>query len=183
MNWDAVMMAAGHLAEALAVRMLLGLMAALLAWRVGLWSRSALNKIAISRGVDPSARLLGTRLLHGLFVILGAVWVLDILGVSLSLVLTTVGVAGLAFGLAVQDILKSFFAGIYLLFERPFLIGDEIQIKEHVGRVENIGFRSTSLRTAENVLVVVPNSMLFVEVISNRSQRRSPGLEDDSPGE
>jgi small-conductance mechanosensitive channel len=100
--------------------------------------------------------------------------VLQIIGIELTIVVATFGVAGLALSLAVQDILKSFFAGLYLLFERPFLIGDEIQIKEHVGRVENIGFRSTSVRTADNVLVVVPNSMLFVEAISNRSQRREP---------
>lgn len=178
MNWEAVLSAAEHLADPLAVRAILGLLVVAIVWRLALWSRSSFVEIATRRGVDASARLLGTRLLHGLFAVVAVVWVLDILGVALSVVLTTLGVAGLAFGLAVQDILKSFFAGIYLLFERPFLIGDEIQVKEHVGRVENVGFRSTSLRTAENVLVVIPNSMLFVEAVSNRSQRRTPGSDD-----
>ena len=85
--------------------------------------------------------------------------------------LTTFGVFGLALSLAAQDILKSFFAGLYLLFERPFLIGDEVQVKEHIGRVESVGFRATTIRTEDNVLVVVPNAIVFAEVVSNRSRR------------
>jgi small conductance mechanosensitive channel len=83
----------------------------------------------------------------------------------------------------VQDILKSFFAGLYLLFERPFLIGDDIQVKEHVGRVEHIGFRATSIRTKEGVLVVVPNALFFIEPVQNRTirTRAADGSTEEPP--
>jgi small-conductance mechanosensitive channel len=173
-SWDAILLAAGQLWNTIAVRVILALVAGLIAWRVAVWVRDSFVRVAERRGVDRSARLLGARLIYGALLVLGIVWVLQIIGLELTLVLGTLGIAGLAFSLAVQDILKSFFAGLYMLFERPFLIGDEIQIKEHVGRVEHIGFRATSVRTADNVVVVVPNSMLFVEAISNRSQRHPP---------
>src|SRR5262245_30989256 len=103
--------------------MIIALIAGVIAWRVALWARWSLDRVATGRGVDSSARLLGSRLLYVVVLILGGIWVLDILGVQLTLVLATFGVVGMAFSLAVQDILKSFFAGLYLLFERPFLIG------------------------------------------------------------
>ncbi len=99
---------------------------------------------------------------------------LSLVGVDQAGILATFGAFGLALGLAVQDILKSFFAGLYLLFERPFLIGDEIEVKEQVGKVEEVGFRATTIRTEDNVVVVVPNAIIFAEVVSNRSARRPP---------
>jgi small-conductance mechanosensitive channel len=181
MSWDTLAVLNGRFLEVLGVRVILALLAALVAWRLGVWARSSFTRVAARRGVDPSAQLLGARLIYGLIVAVGLIWALDIAGFELRIILTTFGVAGLALGLAVQDILKSFFAGLYLLFERPFLIGDEIQVKEHVGHVEHIGFRSTSVRTADNVLVVIPNSMLFVEAIGNRSQKKAAESGATSP--
>ena len=103
---------------------------------------------------------------------LGLAVILGLLGINESLLLTTFGAAGLALGLAAQDILKSFFAGLYLLFERPFLIGDEIEVKESVGRVERVGFRATTIVTADNVRVTVPNAIIFSDVVRNRTQRK-----------
>jgi small-conductance mechanosensitive channel len=81
---------------------------------------------------------------------------------------------GTAFSLAVQDILKNFFSGVYLLLERPFRVGDTIRVKDQQGVVENIGVRTTMLRTAENVEVLVPNVMVFTEVVTNHSQALPP---------
>ena len=75
----------------------------------------------------------------------------------------------LAFSLAVQDILKNFFAGVYLLLERPFRVGDTIQIKDQKGVVETIGIRTTTLRTEDNVYVMIPNAVMFAEIVANRT--------------
>jgi len=83
-------------------------------------------------------------------------------------VVATLGIVGIAVSLAMQDILKSFFAGLYLLFERPFRIGDEIQLKDFVGRVENINYRTTVILTADGVRVLIPNATLMAEVVLNR---------------
>jgi small-conductance mechanosensitive channel len=95
--------------------------------------------------------------------------VLGILGFNSTGLLTLAGAVGLAFSLAIQDILKNFFSGIYLLLERPFRVGDTIRVKEQQGVVENIGVRTTELRTPENVQVLVPNAVVFAEVVTNHT--------------
>jgi len=174
MSWELIAIATGRFVEAWAFRLALCVFIALLMWRVAAWSRVAIQRATVSTAADPNVRLLTGRLVYGVVLVIGLVWVLGILGVEQASLIATFGVFGLALSLATQDILKSFFAGLYLLFERPFLIGDEIQIKDHIGRVENVGFRATSIRTAENVLVIVPNSLVFAEVVSNRSGRVVP---------
>jgi small conductance mechanosensitive channel len=139
--------------------------------------RLALNWIgkAMHRGrVD-----LGTQILikRGLVIawLAGTVLVgLGILGVNPAGLVAIVGTVGLAFGLAIQDILKNFFSGIYLLLERPFRVGDTIKVKEQTGVVENIGVRTTRLRTTDNVQVLVPNATVFSEVVANHTYERPP---------
>jgi small conductance mechanosensitive channel len=174
LSWELVAIATGRFVEAWALRLLVCVAIGVLIWWLAAWSRTAVQRATIGSAADPNVRLLAGRLVYGVVLVIGLVWILGILGVEQASLIATFGVFGLALSLATQDILKSFFAGLYLLFERPFLIGDEIQIKDHIGRVENVGFRATSIRTGENVLVIVPNSLVFAEVVSNRSGRVVP---------
>jgi small conductance mechanosensitive channel len=171
MSWEAAAAASGRFVEAWAIRLLFCLVVGLFMWRLATWARMAFERATRRTAADVNVQLFAGRLVYGAVLVLGLVWILGIIGIEQASILATFGAVGLALSLAVQDILKSFFAGLYLLFERPFLIGDEVQIKDYVGRVETVGFRATSLRTAENVLVVVPNSMVFAEIVSNRSGR------------
>jgi MscS family membrane protein len=89
--------------------------------------------------------------------------------------LTGLGVAGLAASLAAQDALKSFFGTLLLISERAFKIGDRIIVGGNAGVVEQVGFRSTRLRTSEDSLLTVPNSVIASAPIDNmgaRSNRR-----------
>src|SRR5437870_3115492 len=89
--------------------------------------------------------------------------------------LTGLGVAGLAASLAAQDALKSFFGTLLLIGERAFKIGDRIIVSGQEGVVEQVGFRSTRLRTSEDSLLTVPNSTIAAAAIDNmgaRSYRR-----------
>ena len=73
-------------------------------------------------------------------------------------------------------------AGLYLLFERPFRLGDVITIKDQRGVVETIGIRTTTLRTDENVEVLIPNMTVFTDIVSNRTQfRPKPPDPPDTP--
>lgn len=90
-------------------------------------------------------------------------------GNNFGWILTSFSVVGLVIGLSLQDILKNFFAGIYVLVERPFRIGDTIEAGGHSGVVEQISFRTTLLRTREGTQVVIPNSTLMTEPIVNRT--------------
>lgn len=171
MTWEAVAAVAGRVIEAWAFRIALGVFIALATWRAASWARSSFERRVARSGADSNTRLLAGRLVYGSVWALGLAWVVGLIGVDQAGILATFGAVGLALGLAVQDIVKSFFAGLYLLFERPFLIGDEIQVKEFVGRVESVGFRATTIRTEDNVLVVIPNVVIFSEMVSNRAFR------------
>ena len=74
---------------------------------------------------------------------------------------------GIAVGFASQDILKNIFAGIVILFDRPFQVGDKIEIGSFYGEVKKIGLRSTRIETADDSLVAVPNAELMNQSVSN----------------
>jgi MscS family membrane protein len=85
--------------------------------------------------------------------------------------LTGLGVAGLAVSLAAQDALKSFFGTLLLIGERSFKIGDRIIVGGLEGVVEQVGFRSTRLRTGEDSLLTIPNSVIANASIDNMGVR------------
>src|SRR2546430_16360079 len=72
-------------------------------------------------------------------------------------ILTSFSVVGIVVGLSLQDILRNFFAGVWVLVERPFRIGDTIEVTGYSGTVEEISFRTTQLRTDDGREVIVPN--------------------------
>ena len=82
-------------------------------------------------------------------------------------ILTSFSVVGLVIGLSLQDILKNFFAGMWVLVERPFRIGDAIEIAGYSGTVEEIAFRTTQLRTDDGRQVIVPNGTFMTSAVVN----------------
>lgn len=129
-------------------------------WAVRLFTRSR-----VSLNV---ATLLGN-VAQVLVVTLGIFFALPNFGVDWTTLLTLVGAAGLALSLSMQDLLKNVIAGIYILMEQPFRIGDRISVKEVTGVVQGIELRTTILCTDENLQVVVPNNMILTEILTNRS--------------
>jgi small-conductance mechanosensitive channel len=100
--------------------------------------------------------------------ILAGLMALQSLGVPVAPLLTTLGVGSLAVALALQDTLANFFAGLYLLAERPVRLGDYIKIHDgEEGYVEAIGWRSSRLRTQKNNTVIVPNQKLSQAILTN----------------
>lgn len=102
--------------------------------------------------------------------IVGALVILAIYtGPNFAAILTSFSIIGLVVGLSLQDILKNFIAGIWILVERPFRIGDTVQVGEHAGVVEEIAFRTTLLRTVDGRQVVIPNNTLMTGTVVNHS--------------
>ena len=96
-------------------------------------------------------------------------------GVDVLWVLTFGGVFSLAIGLAFQDLLRNILAGIFILLEKPFRIGDHVAIGDCEGTVQTIALRTTALRTGDGRLAVMPNLTVFTSVILNSTafdQRR-----------
>src|ERR1700716_1385764 len=132
------------------------------------WTASAMRRAR----VDTSSQILVKRAMSAAFFTVTVLAVLGILGFNSTGLLTLAGAVGLAFSLAIQDILKNFFSGIYLLLERPFRVGDTIRVKDQQGVVENIGVRTTELRSPDNVQTLVPNAVVFAEVVTNHTYER-----------
>jgi small-conductance mechanosensitive channel len=74
---------------------------------------------------------------------------------------------GVAVGFAAQDLLKNIFGGIIIIIDKPFQIGDKIQIGSHYGEVTGIGLRSTRLVTPSDSLVTVPNAVVMSQAVAN----------------
>src|SRR5579884_673157 len=88
-------------------------------------------------------------------------------GLSINVLLTFGGLTSLALGLAFQDLLRNILAGIFLLIERPFRIGDWITVGDQSGSVQTIQLRTTALRTADGRLVILPNLSAFSSPVVN----------------
>ena len=82
-------------------------------------------------------------------------------------ILTSFSVVGIVIGLSAQDILKNFFAGVWVLIEHPFRIGDSIEVTGYTGEVEEISFRTTQLRTDDGREVIVPNGTFMTSAVVN----------------
>ena len=101
-------------------------------------------------------------------VILGLMVLLNLLGISITPILTALGVGGLAVALALQDTLSNLFAGFYVAVARQVRLGDYIRLNTgEEGYVTDIGWRSTTIRALANNLIVVPNSKLAQAVVTN----------------
>jgi small-conductance mechanosensitive channel len=103
-----------------------------------------------------------------LIVILGVLIILNGLGLSITPVLTALGVGGLAVALALQDTLSNLFAGFYVILARQIRVGDFVQLESgETGYIEDIGWRATLVRQLSNNIVLVPNAKLAQSVITN----------------
>lgn len=110
---------------------------------------------------------------HALVVVFTGIAMLDRLGVPVTGLLTGAGVAGLAISLAAQSTLSNLIAGITLVLEHPFGIGDYIAVGSCEGTVEDVSFRSTRIRTLDNVAITIENSKVCSEYIQNCDRRQS----------
>ena len=118
----------------------------------------------LERQLMPPLRRL---LLLGIY-ILGAMLILDQLGISITPMVAGLGIGGLAVALALQPVLGNFFAGTYILSDGAIHVGDYIELESGVaGYVTELGWRSTKIRTPFNNLIVIPNSRLADSIVTN----------------
>jgi MscS family membrane protein len=97
----------------------------------------------------------------------------NILDQPVGTVLAAAGVGGIALALAAQQTLSNFFGSVTIFADRPFQVGDVIKVGPHTGPVEDVGFRSTRIRTVDGHLVTVPNSTIANEMVENIGLRPS----------
>ena len=101
----------------------------------------------------------------------GSLLLLEALGVDIWKLMAGVGIGGLAFALAAQDTVANLFGSVNIFIDRPFQIGDWVEIGGVEGVVEEVGFRSTKVRTFYNSVVVIPNSKITNANVDNFGRR------------
>lgn len=104
-------------------------------------------------------------------VVLGFLITLQNLGFNVVSLLAGLGIGGIAVALAAQETVSNMFGSVTILIDKPFKIGDQIKILDIEGSIEEIGFRSTRIRSANNTLFTLPNSIVAKEKIENLSDR------------
>jgi small-conductance mechanosensitive channel len=119
-----------------------------------------------SRLVGATRRFLRRVAVSAIYVI-GFLFILDNVGISITPLLTTLGLAGLAAALAFQDTLANFFAGVYVQADKPLDVGHRVRFEDLKveGTVVDVGWRTTKLRTAEGDILVIPNTKVAAGVV------------------
>ncbi len=107
-------------------------------------------------------------IVKGVIILLGFLIILNYLGISITPLITALGVGGLAVALALQDTLANLFAGVHIMVEKSIRVGDFIRLENGLeGYVEDIGWRTTKIKMLANNIVVIPNNKLSQSIITN----------------
>jgi small-conductance mechanosensitive channel len=123
--------------------------------------------------IDTGMQYTLTRITHYLIMIVGAVVAFQFIGIDLTGLAIILGFLSVGIGFGLQNITSNFVAGLILLLERPIKVGDRVMVGNQEGDVMEINMRSTTIRTPNNVAVIVPNS----EFVSSKLENWSYGDE------
>lgn len=158
-------------------RWLVALAILVLAWLIARLVRKIVQKAIGRTSTQGHVDILVARGASGLVIATGIIIALGEVGMSLSALLATLGLASVGVAFALQDVLSNLFAGVILLVQHPFTIGDQIRVGEQEGVVENIKVRDTQILTYEGERVFIPNKTVFSCPIINYSS--TPALRID----
>ena len=138
-------------------------------WAAGIvlfWS----ERIAERRAADASTRMTINVIAIAARVVLWAIvllLILDNLGINVTALVTGLGIGGIAIALAVQNILGDLFAALSIVLDKPFVVGDAINVGDAAGSVEHIGLKSTRLRSDSGEMIIISNGDLLKSRIRN----------------
>ena len=144
-----------------------------IAWRIVRWSlrRVRTQALAYGHAGTGSLMLLGERILKAVIFIVGVLAVLGNLGFNMSTALAGLGIGGLAIGFGAQKTIENLFGGVSVLGDEVFRVGDVCRFGDRTGVVEDIGLRSTRIRTDERTLLAIPNGTVATINLENLSRR------------
>ena len=141
------------------------------------------KNLSVGGAIDAQLVVFLRRVTQLVLLSIALIMILDRFGLDISALVATLGVSSLAFALAARAFLEDTIAGLLIIVDRPFNVGDRIQLPQEVmgeygdwGDVAEIGIRSTRIRSVDGVLLTVPNSKLINEVVVNFSHSESPNL-------
>lgn len=107
-------------------------------------------------------------IIKGTIIVVGMIIILGVVGISITPLITALGVGGLAVALALQDTLANLFAGIHILVEKSIRVGDFIKLESgEQGYVDDITWRTTRIKMLPNNMVIIPNNKLSQSIVTN----------------
>lgn len=139
-------------------------------------SRFIVRNLSVKSFGRNGALMVG-RLVSITLVVIAILILFGSLGANWTGLLTFVSASAVAISLSIQDVLKNLVAGIYLLLERPFRVGDQVRIRTVEGEIQGIDVRTTLVRNDAGELVLIPNTIVFTEILHNQSHYRVKRLE------
>ncbi len=135
-------------------------------YQVRKWAASTQN------GINDMLAPLLSKTIKGFVIVVGGIMVIqNMTGIEVGPLVASLGIGGLAFALAGKDSIANFLGSITILLDKPFQVGDRIAIETHDGFVEDVGFRSTRIRTLTGNLVSVPNEKIINSTLENIGKR------------
>lgn len=142
-------------------------------WRVVRWllRRARVQALAHGHAGTGTLVLLGERILKAVIFAAGVLAVLGSLGFNMSTALAGLGIGGLAIGFGAQKTIENLFGGVSVLGDEVFRVGDVCRFGDRSGVVEDIGLRSTRIRTEERSLLAIPNGTVATINLENLSRR------------
>lgn len=150
-------------------RLALALLLLLLIRLAAGWTARTVHHLLEPSDLGPSLSAFLVRVARITVFVLGLVallFVLNLDDLAFSFI-AGLGITGILLAFALQEIAKNLAAGLLLLFQRPFNIGDRIRLGDHEGVVQDIGLRATYLRTDDNREVILPNAGVYTGIITN----------------
>lgn len=129
--------------------------------------KRVLERIGLER---PVIKLMIDSVYKYLLMIVGFLMAASQLGIDVGALLAGLGVVGIAIGFAAQDSLSNIIAGFIIFLDKPFTVGDWIEVEEHYGKVWEITMRSTRIQTLNHTYVVVPNKTIIDVMMVNHSK-------------
>ncbi|WP_435214420.1 mechanosensitive ion channel family protein [Luminiphilus sp. nBUS_16] len=148
---------------------------ALVIFFVGKWLANTLTNVVVKllqrSKMDDILISFVTSITKAILLLFVAIAALNQLGIDTTSLIALLGAAGLAVGLALQNSLQNFAAGVMLIVFRPFKAGDFVELAGVAGVVENIGIFSSVLRTGDNRELIIPNGAIYGGIITNYSAR------------
>jgi small-conductance mechanosensitive channel len=128
-----------------------------------------MNSVLARRDVEIGVRQAIATIFHYVFVFIGFLIILSTAGIDLTTLNVLAGAIGIGVGFGLQTVANNFISGLIILFERPIKVGDRIQVGDITGDVARIAARATSIRTNDNIDIIVPNAEFISSQVINWS--------------
>lgn len=153
------------------INFLPSLIIALIVFIAGLYFAGLMSRL-VRRGLerrktDPEVSILLAKITRWAVIVLGTMAALQQVEFDVTAFLTGLGIVGFTIGFALQDVSKNFVAGLLLLIQQPFDVGDSIRVTDFAGTVMAIDLRATEIHTFDGQVVLIPNADVFTNPITN----------------